>query len=119
VFDDYENQMNIVDNEMNKLFNLFGKKYDEEPRQLKQFNQEEDFTHENCAILPFTKEKEERRKNKEEKRKEIGRTLALESGINPNKNLTNNVNLLKLESSKEEINEILRTFLDNEKNIFS
>jgi lysozyme family protein len=57
-FNDYDNLMNRVDDEINELFKTTTK-YDEEPCQLKQFNEKEDYTHENRAIHPFTKEREE------------------------------------------------------------
>jgi hypothetical protein len=95
VFNDYENQMNRVDDEIIELFKTTTK-YDEQPHQLKQINENEDYIHKNRAIPPFIKEKEDRRKDKEEKRKEIGRTLALESGIRENEYLTLDDSLIKL-----------------------
>jgi hypothetical protein len=86
--------MNKIDDEMNDLFKT-RTKYDEEPPQLKQFTDEEkeNYTHENRAVHPRVKE---RRKDKEEKRKEISRTLALESGIYKNEYFTGDDSLLKL-----------------------
>jgi hypothetical protein len=94
-FNDYDNLMNRVDDEINEFFKTTTK-YDEKPRQLKQLNQEDDYTHENRAIPPFIIEKEDRRRVKEERRKEIGRRLALESGIRENEYLEFDDSFVKL-----------------------
>jgi hypothetical protein len=109
-FNDYENLMNNIDDEINELFKTI--KYDEQPRKLKQFNDEkEDYTQENRVISSLTKE---RRKKEEERNRKLG--LLNENLDLLKKPTINNLGLEKLESTTpEEIKENLRMFFDNEK----